>query len=207
MTRAANKPLHHLLADGREALARALGDPAIEAFTAQVWARYAALETQAPRFRQRINRGLFKLGLPALAIYRALQDDQGLARDAALELVEEVLTTRYHAIFGRSPLRARIMSQAVRLPLVRRRMLHAIERLDEPDGFRMRRVESDDLMAFDVHECALVKYFAREGVPELGPLICKLDDLIAGYMDGVTLERGGTIAGGASRCDFRYRRE
>ena len=34
-----------------------------------------------------------------------------------------------------------------------------------------------------------------------------LDDLIAGYMDGVTLERGGTIAGGASRCDFRYRRE
>lgn len=38
------------------------------------------------------------------------------------------------------------------------------------------------------------------------PLVYRIDDMLAETMPGSELERSGTIAQGAERCDFRYRR-
>lgn len=58
--------------------------------------------------------------------------------------------------------------------------------------------------AFDVRECALVKYCRAQGAPEIVPILCRLDDLMAAQLRGLRLVRKGTIAMGAERCDFRY---
>ena len=58
----------------------------------------------------------------------------------------------------------------------------------------------------DVEYCPIAVYFVEHGAPELGPLVCRIDDMLAETMPGIEPQRSGTIAQGAARCDFRYRR-
>lgn len=168
--------------------------------------RNAELLADAPGYRRRMNRKLFALGVPALALYRTLREDAELPRDQAVALVDRTLIRMYERRLS-SPVLRTVASGAFRLKVLRDGIMRAAENLDEPEGFSMRRVPSSDaLLAFDVERCPLAKFFAEHEAPEVGPLICKLDDQLAEMLTGVTLERTGTIAAGASRCDFRYRR-
>ncbi|HWR40519.1 MAG TPA: L-2-amino-thiazoline-4-carboxylic acid hydrolase [Patescibacteria group bacterium] len=53
-------------------------------------------------------------------------------------------------------------------------------------------------------ECALVKYFQAQGVPELAPYICQ-NDFLKSRVYGSGLERTQTIARGDGHCNFRYK--
>jgi ubiquinone biosynthesis protein len=62
-----------------------------------------------------------------------------------------------------------------------------------------------EVVAFDVHRCPVADYFRREGrAPLCVPTFCDLDFPLARVW-GAVLERTGTLAGGAPRCDFRWR--
>jgi hypothetical protein len=73
-----------------------------------------------------------------------------------------------------------------------------------PPGYRMEDVPVAGAVAFDVYRCPVADYFRAHG---LGPLCvrtwCALDEPLAGMWGGA-LERQGTLAGGAVRCDFRW---
>lgn len=60
-------------------------------------------------------------------------------------------------------------------------------------------------LGYDYSECGACKLCSDEGCPELTPYICRMDFVLADIMN-MKLERTGTIADGASRCDFRYSR-
>jgi hypothetical protein len=154
-----------------------------------------------------MNRELFALGVPVLALYRTLREDAGLPQASAVALVDELLQLAYRRRLA-SPVRRKLASGAFRLPVLRHVIARAAERSREPGGFVMRRVARapGELLALDVERCPLAELFAREGAPEVGPLVCKLDDVMVEMLDGVELRRTGTIAAGAKRCDFRYRR-
>jgi len=192
---------------GDDVLAGRTGTCSLADVRAGALRRAGELEQEAPRFRRVMSRELFAFGVPVLALYRTLRVDADLPEATALELVDAVLTTAFR---GRlvSPLRRKLMSGAFRLPVLRHVVAAAAERSREPGGFEMRRVEREPgvLLALDVERCPLAEFFARQGTPEVGPLICKLDDVMVEAMDGVELHRTGTIAAGAERCDFRYRR-
>jgi hypothetical protein len=57
----------------------------------------------------------------------------------------------------------------------------------------------------DYHRCAIVELLGQLGNPELAPHICPLDFAQSEVL-GWGLQRSGSIARGASRCDFRYTR-
>ncbi|MCB9701004.1 MAG: L-2-amino-thiazoline-4-carboxylic acid hydrolase [Myxococcales bacterium] len=173
-------------------------------------ARHRPLAAAAPRFKQTLNRGLFALAVPLLAIYRALRDDLDMSEETALSLVAAIIDARYRRLGA---------SRAVRIGygfvlksrLVRGYLRRALPRLASEDGFRMELRDDEDagergVLALDVRECAIVRYLREQGAPELGPQICRIDDLMAALVDDVVLEREGTIATGAARCEFRYRR-
>jgi hypothetical protein len=166
-----------------------------------------ALGSALPDFRRRLNRELFEPNAALLGLYRALLDDCGLDRDAALAQVDAVITAAYERRLA-SPLKRKLASAAFHLPVLGSVLARAAEgAADEPGGFVMRRVDSPGaLVALDVERCPIASFFADQGVPELGPLVCKIDDLMAARLSGVRLERSGTIATGAPRCDFRYRK-
>ncbi len=53
-------------------------------------------------------------------------------------------------------------------------------------------------------ECGIVKYLKSQGAPELAPYLCVMDQPTFSKA-GAGLVRTKTIAGGADRCDFRFK--
>ena len=58
-------------------------------------------------------------------------------------------------------------------------------------------------LGYDYHECGICKLCQDEGCPELAVYLCRMDYVLADIMN-MKLVRTGTIAEGASFCDFRY---
>lgn len=199
--------LERLFRDAGEVLDGRTGARSRSEILAGARRRAEALEQDVPRFRRTMNRELFALGVPTLALYRTLREDAALPEADALASVDALLQAAYRRRLG-SPLKRKLASRAFRLPVLRHVVAAIAERSREPGGFVMERVDRapDVLLALDVHRCPLAELFARHGAPEVGPRICKLDDVMVEAFDGVELQRTGTIANGAERCDFRYRR-
>lgn len=196
--------LEQILEEGRAHAVRALGDEGAAVLHTRAKVRYLEIEPTIPQFRQSANRALFALGPPVLAIYQALQRDLDEDRAQALGLVEQMLLAFYEKQSRKAQLFGAVMSLALRLKPARSLLQRSLP-VDEPDGFRFEKIDDPDaLMAIDVRECALVKFARQHGAPEIVPMLCRLDDLVAASLVGVELRRTGTIATGAARCDFRY---
>ena len=57
----------------------------------------------------------------------------------------------------------------------------------------------------DYLECASCKFLTKQGAPELAPYLCAVDILYSDAL-GWGLMRTTTLAEGADRCDFRFKR-
>ncbi len=206
--RTAVEELDALLDDAREVFAEGRLPIAEASLREGARRRTRELEPELPQFRRRINRGLFSsLAASLVALFHTLREDAGLDRPAAAQVIDDVLQTAYRRRL-QPPIKGKLMAGAFRLPVLRNAILRQLESArEDPGGFVMTKVDSGDLMAFDVTYCPLSKFFAEHDAAEVGPLVCKVDDLLASTLPGISLERTGTIANGAPRCDFRYRRE
>jgi hypothetical protein len=77
-----------------------------------------------------------------------------------------------------------------------------------PDDFVFSYVAGDGKefdYGTDFTECAVCKFFHKQGADEITPYIC-LSDFPMSRAAGGGLRRTTTLAGGAERCDFRYKR-
>jgi len=64
---------------------------------------------------------------------------------------------------------------------------------------------SSDTAAVDITRCRFVELSQKLGLPELAPLFCRGDEIVFNAEGSpVHLTRKGTLASGASRCDFRF---
>jgi hypothetical protein len=203
---AKTRPVREILKASRPLLKQALGEERSERFQHRARARIEALEPAAPRFRAPMNKMLFGLGVPVLGLYQALREDLGVEREQALRLLEEMVRSAFHRMYG-SPIRSAMTGAFYRMGWFRELMREWMRSAHEPEGFHFEvvgRERGEDSLIFEVRGCALLKYFTAHAAPEVVPILCRLDELTARYMRGVKLERTGTIAMGARRCDFRY---
>lgn len=78
----------------------------------------------------------------------------------------------------------------------------------ENDFFQLSNAEyTDDKIAFDIKRCLYFDIFEKNGRPELGPILCDYDYILANAVrKWGRFERKETIADGNARCDFRYYR-
>jgi hypothetical protein len=76
----------------------------------------------------------------------------------------------------------------------------------ENEYFQLEEVEiADDTFRFDMNRCLYFEVFEKNGHPELGPILCDYDYLIAGAVDKwVRFDRTETIAEGDARCNFGF---
>lgn len=78
-----------------------------------------------------------------------------------------------------------------------------------PDGFLVR-ILTDPIETLgtgygaDIIECGIVRLFRKHGAQRYVPILCEVDE-ITSSLAGLEMIRSGTIANGASKCDFRYR--
>lgn len=57
----------------------------------------------------------------------------------------------------------------------------------------------------DIIECGVCKLFNKHNFGKYTPILCEVDKLTSG-LAGLELIRSGTIATGATHCDFRYKK-
>ncbi|WP_434045093.1 MULTISPECIES: L-2-amino-thiazoline-4-carboxylic acid hydrolase [Sorangium] len=196
--------LAQVLTEGRFVAIRELGEESAAELHTHAKERYLALEETIPRFRSSMNRKLFELGPPVLAIYLALHHDLGVDRGPALRLIEDMLLAFHRKQRSRSPLLGAAMDIMLRLRPARSLLLKSML-TRKPGGFRFDRAsDAGAVLAFDVRACPLVAFARRHGAPEVVPMICRLDDLQVQELHGVELQRTGTLGMGAERCDVRY---
>lgn len=79
-----------------------------------------------------------------------------------------------------------------------------------PNGFSVKVLtDPEETLGFgygiDIVECGICKLFARYRMEKYTSLLCEVD-YITSSLAGLTLKRSGTIALGASKCDFRFQR-
>jgi hypothetical protein len=58
----------------------------------------------------------------------------------------------------------------------------------------------------DILECGICKLFKKHHYEKYASILCEVDEITSGIA-GLKLVRKGTIANGASKCDFRFKRE
>jgi hypothetical protein len=57
----------------------------------------------------------------------------------------------------------------------------------------------------DILECGICKLFNKHHYEKFAPILCEVDEITSG-LAGLKLIRTGTIANGATKCDFRFKR-
>ncbi len=92
-----------------------------------------------------------------------------------------------------------------------KRMQKNIGRKWHEDGFRAELVtdkkETYGLgYGIDILECGICKLFSKHKAQEYTPILCKVDK-ITSNLAGLELIRKGTIANGADKCDFRFKKK
>ena len=79
-----------------------------------------------------------------------------------------------------------------------------------PDGF-VARIITDRKETFgfgygiDILECGICKLFTKHNYQKYASILCEVDEITSG-LAGLQLIRTGTIANGATKCDFRFKK-
>jgi hypothetical protein len=138
-----------------------------------------------------------------LSFLEALQHT-GIERDYAIELTGDVCW-RFYRQWGQI---TRATTRLLTRDPVRRLRLSVNAFLTFPfgrPGYRFDDVAQDDGRSLDMQRCPVADYLGSRGAADLcAGSWCNLDYALA-EMWGATLERSGTLVGGASCCDFRFR--
>ena len=169
----------------------------------QLWSRYYGIE---PTVEVQPTVGaVFTTHVAAatLALHETLLD-HGISREELYRLAYDI-GWRFYTEMGEPPL---LMASALtRDPRKRLRLATDVFRLFPfgPPSYRWKDIPSDrDVVAFDCLKCPVADFFARHDASELCvQTFCRLDFPLAEKWGG-RLERTGTIASGAGRCDFRW---
>ena len=77
-----------------------------------------------------------------------------------------------------------------------------------PDGFVSSMIFDKEKTyglgyGLDILECGICKLFNKHGFKKYAPILCEVDE-VTSNLAGLKLIRSGTIANGATKCDFRY---
>ena len=144
-----------------------------------------------------------KFVLPTCAIYFELTDAFGKAE--AFQLVDDFMA-EYSASASKNFKRIVAMPGG---PWFFMRVFGTVVGIafGEKQGFKNEmRERTARRIVYDVLTCPYQKASAQLNAPEICQLFCRNDEVCYGNLDGIRFVRTGTLAKGASRCDFRIER-
>lgn len=94
------------------------------------------------------------------------------------------------------------------------KFIHKLDRrvsvLAHPDGFKAhfilkKKNENEFVFGVDILECGICKFFKKHNHMKYAAILCEVDQITT-RLNGLELQRNDTIAGGALKCDFRYKK-
>jgi hypothetical protein len=167
---------------------------------------FARFELQVPTLPSEPTVGSRQnvmLAALTLGFLDALERD-GVERSYAIELTADVCW-RFYRQWGYA---TRAATRLITRDPVRRLRLSVNAFLTFPfgrPGYQFDDVSQDDGRSLNMRRCPVADYLSERGAADLcAGSWCNLDYALA-EMWGGTLKRTGTLVGGASCCDFRFR--
>ena len=145
-----------------------------------------------------------------LALIKTL-DEQGetfqTIRKVCLEVVTAYVTpkNKFHAFLKQIP------PKLIHTWLGQKLLIYFNKRVSHnsnSDGF-LARIITDPVQTFgfgygvDILECGICKLFKKHNYQKYSSILCEVDE-ITSSLAGLKLIRTGTIANGATKCDFRF---
>lgn len=96
-------------------------------------------------------------------------------------------------------------------PFVPKKDAQKISRKWHEDGFRAELITDKEETyglgyGIDILECGICKLFSKHHAQAYTPILCEVDK-ITSNLAGLELIRKGTIANGADKCDFRFKKK
>lgn len=137
----------------------------------------------------------------AIALYEVLQKQGMSEEDTFSELSKEL----YLAVQRRK----KIMQKLLKIKGVwhiLKMVLPYSFRYGSGTGWRFTwfREHPKNEYSFEVNACIYQKIFQKRKVEKLGPMFCKCDIIMYGFLPGIDFQRKGTLCYGDDRCDFRF---
>jgi hypothetical protein len=82
---------------------------------------------------------------------------------------------------------------------------------DNPEGFVAKIITDKQETfgigyGFDILECGICKLYKKHQYEKFASILCEFDEMTSA-LAGLKLVRTGTIANGAMKCDFRFKKE
>lgn len=182
---------------------RTLSPSEVDGILRRLWAIFDEVAPGIPwepTFGARMNVALAGV---TIAAHRALGEAEIVDPEAS-DLIREMAWCVYR-VWGLVPgaLARLITRDPVRRLRVGTRLFRRFP--FNPPGYRMEDLPAKGVVVFSVYRCPVADYLRTQGLSELCVRTwCALDEPLA-EMWGATLERQGTLAGGAARCDFTWR--
>ncbi len=174
----------------------------VKAVLKRAWQRYEGLAPHVPREPKFGNRMNVQLACLSLALFQVLLG-YDLKRKYAIELVGDVTWKVYRRWAG---LPYWIAGMITHDPLERMRIpIRMFMRFPfTQPGYQFEFLPDPDRVALDILRCPVAEYFDKNEAADLcRGTWCNLDFALAEIWGG-SLERTGTLAGGSTRCDFRF---
>ena len=136
----------------------------------------------------------------ALALY---QSDlaEGIDAETSQQKIVEVMETY---LIPRKRMFQRMAKMPGMFPLLRKLIP---KMMMKGNGHGWDSVELDlgkNVCAFDTRQCIFATIFKKQGVPELGPCFCRIDDYLYSELPSIEFRRTGTVCRGDACCDFRF---
>jgi len=189
-------------------LVRFFGEENVNALIAETRGEYENLIPQLPYIggRQPFTQFVISTGI-LLAVYRIARK-HGKTVEQTGELVYEIgraFLRAYPAFLTR--LFGNMNFSRLYLSRLRKRAIESHQRKN-PDDYVFNFVEGNGQTfdyGVDYLECASCKFLAKQGASELAPYLCPVDILYSKSL-GWGLMRTMTLAEGAKKCDFRFKK-
>ena len=189
-------------------LVRYVGGENVNALVAETRCEFESLIPQFPFIggKQPFTEFIVFTGM-LLAVYR-INKARGKTAEETGELVYEIgreFLSGYPLFVLR--LFAHMNFSRLYLKRLQKRAIESHQR-KHPDDYVFDFIEGDG-KAFDYGvdciECASCKFLAKHGAPEIAPYLCPVDILYSEAL-GWGLTRTMTLAEGADKCDFRFKK-
>jgi hypothetical protein len=167
---------------------------------------YDQFAPRLPLIKGERNRKTFYASAPfMLSLYRTLLGEFAFSQDKALDILNQITSYKVRKDWENRTITRFVMSHAAGSEFFRKLTMKGFKwEGEEKYGWAAEFPESDAYIAVNMTRCGLVKWFRERGVPEIAPIACEGDFVLAEFMTGLKLVRTKTLAEGHDICDFRY---
>jgi hypothetical protein len=203
-----DEAFHQGLEWGTPVLIDKFGEEKALALNQTMKEKYQELKPALPEMKTKTAQQLLIYAIRSSLLFKAIRDemDQQEAFDLVADYGETVLDAEW--MEGFSAVVRFLLKNRFLFPKVARLVREKMNRSNDPNGWQYEFLptESGHLLDFNVTRCGMVKFLSDQGIPQLAPVICRLDYHMAENFlpKCARLVRTQTIAENASFCDFRY---